>query len=74
MKQQDMQKVGQGYAGGFTTVALSAERQSLIASVKAAGSDRDSLSRLLGDKLDNYFAWRMGGNSVLTTLTKIYNW
>ena len=75
MNKQDMQKVGQGYTGGFSTVTLTQERQALITAVRAAEClDRNSVASLLGDKTENYYAWRMGGSSVTTTLAKILNW
>ena len=71
MNAQDMQKVGQGYAGGFTTVSLNREKADFINRVKVCGADRSMLELLLADKTDNYMQWRAGGNSVLTSLYKI---
>ena len=66
-----MQKVGQSYAGGFSTVSLNREQQDFIGRVKACGANRDMLELLLSDKTDNYMQWRAGGNTVLTSLYKI---
>jgi len=71
MNKQDMHKVGQGYAGGFTTVTLSREQQDFINRVNVCGANRDMLELLLADKTDSYMQWRAGGNSVLTSLYKI---